>query len=56
MVSTESHGENSTLVETSAPPAIAIVAPTARNPTNHGMSLSSSVAPPCKAHSGVPPP
>lgn len=42
MVSTESHGENSSMVETTAP-AIAIVQPTARNPIN----LSSSV-PPCK--------
>lgn len=54
MVSTELHGENSSLVETSAP-AIAIVAPTARNPANHGISLNSSVAP-CKAHAGAPPP
>lgn len=55
MVSTESHGENSSLiVEASAPPAIAIVAPTARNPSNHSISLNSSVAP-CKAH-GIPPP
>lgn len=43
MVSTENHGENSSMVETSAPPAIAIVQPTARNPIN----LNSSVAP-CK--------
>lgn len=46
MVSAESHGENSSLVvETSAPPAIAIVAPTARNPSSH-INLSQ----PCKAH------
>lgn len=56
MVSTESHGENSSLVETSVPPpAIAIVAPQARNPSSHVMSLNSSVGP-CKAHLGVPPP
>lgn len=55
MVSTESHGENSSLVETSVPPpAIAIVAPQARNPTTHVMNLNSSI--PCKAHLGIPPP
>lgn len=40
--SAESHGENS-LVEST--PAIAIVAPTARNPVNHLNSIT-----PCKAH------
>lgn len=40
----ESHGENSSLVESS--PAIAIVAPTARNPVNH---VVNSITP-CKAH------
>lgn len=50
MASTESHGENSAMVETSAPPAIAIVQPTARNPASH--SINSVL--PCKAHSGVP--
>lgn len=55
MVSAESHGENSSLVETSiAPPAIAIVAPTARNPSTHTINLNNSVAP-CKAHIGAPP-
>lgn len=54
MVSAESHGENSSLVETSAPPAIAIVAPTARNPSSHTINLNNSVAP-CKAHVGAPP-
>ena len=54
MVSTESHGENSSMVEVSAP-AIAIVQPTARNPTTHTINLNNSMAPPCKAHSGVPP-
>lgn len=43
--------QNSLVVETSAPPAIAIVAPTARNPPN----LVTSVAP-CKAHMSAPPP
>lgn len=51
MVSAELHGENSSLVETSAPPAIAIVAPQARNPSSHGIN---SIAP-CKAHVGAPP-
>lgn len=46
-VTTESHGENSSLVESS--PAIAIVAPTARNPVNHAVNLSNSITP-CKAH------
>lgn len=56
LVSTESHGENSALVETSVPPpAIAIVAPQARNPSTHVMNLTSSAGP-CKAHLGVPPP
>lgn len=55
MVSTEQHGENSSLVvEISAPPAIAIVAPTARNPASHSINLNNSVAP-CKAHMGAPP-
>lgn len=55
MVSAESHGENSSLiVEATAPPAIAIVAPTARNPTSHSINLNNSVAS-CKAHN-VPPP
>jgi hypothetical protein len=53
MVSSESHGENS-LVETSVPPAIAIVAPQARNPSTH-MNMNSSLGP-CKAHLGQPPP
>ncbi|MGL5467929.1 MAG: hypothetical protein ACRDCT_07035, partial [Shewanella sp.] len=45
--STESHGENSSIVEST--PAIAIVAPTARNPVNHAVNLSNSITP-CKAH------
>lgn len=53
MVSSDLRGENSAIVETSAPPAIAIVAPTARNPS-HSINLSSSVAS-CKAHVGAPP-
>lgn len=52
MVSSEQHGENSLGVETSAPPAIAIVAPTARNPPT---LMTTSVAP-CKAHMSAPPP
>lgn len=52
MVSTDSHGENSSLLETSAQPAIAIVAPTARNPATH--TINNSMAP-CKALSGPPP-
>jgi hypothetical protein len=40
----ESHGENSLLVESS--PAIAIVAPTARNPVPHVVNSMT----PCKAH------
>ena len=46
-ISAESHGENSLLVESM--PAIAIVAPTARNPVNHNVNLSNSITP-CKAH------
>jgi hypothetical protein len=42
--SAESHGENSSLIESS--PAIAIVAPTARNPVNH---VVNSITP-CKVH------
>lgn len=56
MVSAESHGENSSLVETSAPPAIAIVAPTARNPPSHSIISMNSPAAPCKAHASAPPP
>jgi len=44
--SIDAHGENSGLVvESSAPPAIAVVAPTARNPTCHVPNMP----PPCKA-------
>lgn len=48
MVSTELHGENSVIgVEQTAPPAIAIVAPTARNP-NHGANIMNNSLGPCK--------
>lgn len=53
IASNELHGENSSLVETSAPPAIAIVAPQARIPSSHVMSMNN---PPCKAHTTAPPP
>lgn len=46
----DSHGgENSLVVETT--PAIAIVAPTARNPTTHNISINHS----CKTTSTIPP-
>lgn len=51
--SAESHGENSSLVEST--PAIAIVAPTARNPVNHAVNLSNSITP-CKAQIHTAPP
>jgi hypothetical protein len=44
----DSNLENNSLIEQS--PAIAIVAPTARNPINHAVNSNSSVTP-CKAHS-----
>src|SRR4051812_30141825 len=52
MLSSDQHGENSMVVETSAPPAIAIVAPTARNPP----TLVTTTVAPCKAHMSAPPP
>lgn len=45
MVTSESHGENSLVEVSTALPAIAIVAPQARQPPNHGI-MNSSV--PCK--------
>lgn len=53
MVPTESRGENSVIHVEQTAPAIAIVAPTARNP-NHGANMNNSMGP-CKPNSSLVP-